>query len=153
MCNLLTSKTGLCILNMNIQNVFAKFDLFSLFIERVTVSNPISVICLNECWINEKSDISDINLPNYTMFIQRGNRKGHGHCGLITYVHEQFQGKEPNIVRPHTALEYMSVEISHNKPNSKKYIISNVYRLPVEKVEDYTIVTDEFSCFLNDVKI
>ena len=41
-------KSGLLILSLNIQNVFTKFDQFSLFIERVNDSNPISVI--NKCY-------------------------------------------------------------------------------------------------------
>ena len=28
------------------------------------------------------------------MFFQRGNRVGHGHCGLIIYIHETFLSQE-----------------------------------------------------------
>ena len=45
---LLSGKPGLCILDMNIQNIYYKFDEFQAFIDRVTISNPISAICLNE---------------------------------------------------------------------------------------------------------
>ena len=66
-------------------------------------------------------------------------------------MHEQFQSKEINIVQTHTAWDYISLEISHCKPHSKKYIVSNVYRLPEGKVVDYTIFIEEFSSFLNDI--
>ena len=141
-------KNGLLILSLNIQNVFTKFDQFSLFIERVNDSNPISVICLNECWLNAESDISDINLPNYNMFIQRGARLGHGHCGLTTYVHQDYRVSELNPMQQHTAWDYMALEISHSMPNSTKYIINNVYRLPKYEVEDYSTFTEEFESFI-----
>ena len=96
-------KNGLLILSLNIQNVFTKFDQFLLFRERVNDSNPISVICLNECWLNAESDISDINLPNYNMFVQRGARLGHGHSGLIPYLHQDFKVSELNPMQQHTA--------------------------------------------------
>ena len=55
--NLLKKENGLCILDLNIANIFSKFDELDSFINRVNVKNPISVICLNECWIKEDSDI------------------------------------------------------------------------------------------------
>ena len=119
---LLKKKPGLCILDLNIANIFAKFDLFKSFIERANMSNPISAICLNECWIKKDSHMSGLNLPNYQMFYQRGNRVGHGHCGLVIYVHEQFQCKEISIEQEHTDWDYLCLEILHTKPNSKKNI-------------------------------
>ena len=71
------------------------------------------MICLNECWLNAESDISDINLPNYDMFVQRGERLGHGHCGQITYVHKDYRVSELNPMQQHTAWDYMTLEISH----------------------------------------
>ena len=70
--NLLKSKAGLCIVNCNIQNIYSKFDEFKSLIDRVNITNPISAICLNECWINEHSDVSTIQLPNYKLYCQRG---------------------------------------------------------------------------------
>ena len=115
--NLLSEKPGLCILDLNIANIFTKFDLFKSFIDRVNVINPISAICLNECWIKENSDMAGLNLPNYQMFFQRGSRVGHGHCGLVIYVHEQFQCKQIDFNLEHTDWDFMCVEISHYKPH------------------------------------
>ena len=119
-----------------------------MFIERGNDSNPISVICLNECWLNAESDVSDINLPNYNMFVQRGERLGHGHCGLITYVHQDYIIRELNPMQQYTAWDYMALEISHSMPNCKKYIINNVYRLPKKEVEDSSTFTKEFESFI-----
>ena len=146
------ANAGLCVLDLNIQSIYAKFDEFQLFIERVSESHPISVICLNECWINEGSDLTTIQLPNYKMFHERGTRVGHGHCGLVMYVHEQFKCKEIQLNEISTTWDYQCIELSHSKPNSKKYIVCNFYRLPGGTVEELNIFTDEFSTVLNKIK-
>ena len=141
---LLNKKSGLCVLDLNIANIFTKFDLFKSFIDRVNVSNHISAICLNECWIKEDSHMSGLNIPNYHMFYQRGNRVGHGHCGLVIYVHEQFQCKEIIIDQEHTEWDFLCLEISDNKPNSKKYLLSNKYRFFWLIVDDFITFIDSF---------
>ena len=40
----------------------AKFDELEAFINRVNTSNPISLICLQECWLDEK------NIESIAMF-------------------------------------------------------------------------------------
>jgi len=149
---LLTSKAGLCILDLNIRNIHSNFDELELFINRVNICNPISAICLNECWIGKNTSTSNIELPHYKMFYQRGNRRGHGHCGLIMYVHEQFRCKEITIDQENSTWDYQCIEMSHHKPNSKKYIICNIYRLPGEIVDEVNTFTDEFTTFLISVK-
>ena len=149
---LLSTKAGLTILDLNIRNIRSNFDELELFINRVNISNPISAICLNECWLGENTPISDIHLPNYTMFIKKGNLKGHGHCGLIIYIHEQFVCKEVAIYEESTAWEYMCVEISHRTPNSRKYLLCNIYRIPKYTIDDVSKFTDEFSSFLTSIK-
>ena len=52
----------------------------------------------------------------------------------------------------HTAWDYICLEISHQKPNSKKYFIGDTYRLPNEIVQDVNIFTDEFSTYLSLTK-
>ena len=51
---LLANKAGYTILSINIQSIHAKFDEFEAFINRMNVTNPISAICLQECWLDEK---------------------------------------------------------------------------------------------------
>jgi len=150
--NLLKRKNGLCILDLNVGNAFTKFDELESFVYRVNIFNPISVICLNECWLNERSDVSILNLRNYKMFHQIGNCPGHSHCGLITYVHEQFNCNEILINQPANGWEYLCVEISHHKPNSKKHLICNLYRPPESLVEELDLFISQFSSFLNLLK-
>ena len=149
---LLSTKAGLTILDLNIRNIRSNFDELELFIDRVNISNPISAICLNECWLGENTPISDIQLPNYNMFIQRGTHKGHGHCGLIIYIHDQFICKEITVYQECTAWENLCVEISHHTPNSRKYLLCNIYRIPEYTIDDVNKFTDEFSNFLTLTK-
>ena len=88
------------------------------------------------------------------MFYKPGNRVGHGHCGLVIYIHNQFNATDitDTVTVEHTAWDYMCLEISHQKPNSKKYLISNIYRLPNEIVQDVNIFTNEFSTYLSLIK-
>ena len=67
--DLISSHPGLSILDMNICNAFTKFDELELFIQRVNTQNPVSVICLNELWLNEKSAVSTLHLPDYHNYV------------------------------------------------------------------------------------
>ena len=112
---------------MNICNAFTKFDELELFIQRVNTHNPVLVICLNECWLNEKSAVSTLHLPDYNMFYQIGRCPGHSHCGLITYVHNSFRSEDVVIDRIATGWEHLTIQISHRSDNSKTYTIG-IYR-------------------------
>ena len=86
------------------------------------------------------------------MYFQRGNRVGHGHCGLIVYVHETFLSKEIVIENVNTSWDYLCVQLSHNSPNSRKYILCNVYRLPCYLAADIDLFNAEFCSLLRTVK-
>ena len=45
--DIISKDTGLSILDMNICNAFTEFDELEIFIQRVNVSNPVSIIYLN----------------------------------------------------------------------------------------------------------
>ena len=49
-------------------NAFTKFDELETCINRVNKGNPISVICLNECWLSKIRDGSNLNLTNSNLF-------------------------------------------------------------------------------------
>ena len=61
---------------MNNCSEFTKFDELELFIQRVIVNNPVSIICLNVCWVSDQSDVSILNLLNYNMFIKQADGRG-----------------------------------------------------------------------------
>ena len=150
--DLIKNNAGLSILDLNIQNVYSKFDELICFVQNVNTQHPISAICLNECWISQENDTAGLHIEGYNMFFQRGNRVGHGHCGLIIYIHETFLSQEVIIENVNTSWDYLCVQLSHTSPNSKKYLLCNVYRLPCYLVADIDLFTTEFSSFLRSVK-
>ena len=49
----LLKKAGLIILSVNIQCINTKFGDFESFLNRRNLTNSISVICLQECWLKK----------------------------------------------------------------------------------------------------
>ena len=96
----------------------------------------------------------DYIIEGYNMFFQRGNRIGHGHCGLIIYIHETFLSQKVIIENVNTTWDYLCVQLSHSSPNSKNicHVTSIIYRLPCYLVADIDLFTTGFSSFLRSVK-
>ena len=149
---LLNKKTGFTILSVNIQCVNTKFDDLQSFVNRMNLTNSISVICLQECWLKDTDNVSMFNLTDYNLVSLPRTCFGHG--GLMIYVHNQFQCTTINhkIMKKTTDWEYLCVEVSHQKHNSKKYIISNIYRKPGEILDEFNIFLAEFTSFLTYIK-
>ena len=153
--DLLSQKAGLCILDLNVQNIFTKFDELESFVHRANATNLISVICLNECWLNANDSLAGLNLQNYQMFFLPGDRVGHGHCGLVTYIHNQFNATDisDRITVEHTAGITCVWKYLIKSLIRKSIWVSNVYRLPNEIVQDVNIFATEFSTYLSLIKI
>ena len=151
--NMINANNGLSILDLNIQSINAKYDDFKIFMERVNIMNPVSVVCLNECWIKENDNISNFNLNNYNMVFQcRQRDTSSTNGGLLIYVHEQFKCTNIIIDQISSNWEYLCVEICHFKPHSKKHVICNVYRKPGGNVPDIELFIDEFSTLLKKIQ-
>ena len=116
---LLSKKADLTILSVNIQCINTKFDDFESFINIMNLTNSISVICLQECWLKETDNISMFNLTDYNLVSLP--RSWCGHDGLMIYLHNQFKCTpiNHNIIKKATDWEYLCVEISHQKHNAK----------------------------------
>ena len=141
---------GLCTLSLNCQSINAKFDKLKLFLDDVNTQNPISVICIQESWGHEEIDIKYFSLPNYTLI--NANRRLSLHGGLITYIHDDFAFKELNDMIPisstSTLFESLFVEIWKKNSHYQKYIIGNIYRLPVYVADDLNVFINEFTDLL-----
>ena len=149
--NLLVEKPGFSILSMNIQSVNAKFDEFQSFVSRMNIINPISAICLQECWLGDADNVTMFNLENYEMTFLPKSCCAHG--GLIIYVHKQFECRVmTEVVVQASGWEYVCVKVSHRKPQSKIYVLCNIYRKPNEIVDDLDTFTIELSSLLYKIK-
>ena len=96
-------------------------------------------------------NVTMFNLDGYELFSQPNQCCAHG--GLIMYVHKQFAATVlTNIKVQSSEWEYLCVQLSHQKPRSKQYILCNIYRTPNELVDDITTFTNELSSFLVKLK-
>ena len=78
------------VLSLNIQSVNAKIDELSAFVSSLQdIHYKFNVICLQECWISNLTDLSNIQLPGYDRIAQGKSSSKNG--GLITYVDNRFQ--------------------------------------------------------------
>ena len=92
---------------------------------------PVSVITLQETWVNNETEMNYFHLPNYTMVYDDSRLSNHG--GLITYIHDTFSFERLNDVafnRNSTVCESMYLKIHNKTSDLTKYIIENIYRCP-----------------------
>ena len=84
------------VISLNAQSINAKFDSLLTFLEVTRQQNNfIHVICIQESWLDEKSDLSLYQIEGYTCISQGKRCSSHG--GLITYVDSQFNTSIMNI--------------------------------------------------------
>ena len=136
-------RTGLSILSLNIRSINANYTEFKLFIDRVNSNNPLSVICLNECWLEATHNMSDFYLPGYSLF--HTTEKCCGHGGLMIYVHDQFSAKPLKINEDIHGWERQCIQLSHKSKNSKVYTICNIYKPPNQIADDFHTFVREYS--------
>ena len=140
----------LCILSLNCQSINAKYEKLKLFLDDVNTRNPISVICIQESWAHEEIDIKYFSLANYTLI--NANRRLSLHGGLIIYLHDDFAYKELNdnipISKTSKLFESLFLEI-WKKQCHQKFVIGNIYRLPLYNSDDLNIFTNEFTDLLD----
>lgn len=83
-------KDRLSIFSSNIQSIYAKFNELEIFIEELnTINFKFNVICLQESWITDNSNLSQIQLPGYNCIIQGKSCSEKG--GLVIYIDTRFK--------------------------------------------------------------
>ena len=84
------------------------------------------------------------------------NRRLTAHGGLIIYIHNDFEFKELNeellITQTSNSLESMFVEVWRKNYTNQKYIIGNIYRLPLYDSNNLTSFTNEYIDILNTLR-
>ena len=125
--------------------------MLTIFLDDVNKGHPIAASCIQESWGHEEMEMSYFPLPNYLMVFE--NRRLSTH---ILYIHDDFACKELSneIAFSHESnlFESMFVEIWRKACSYQKYILGNVYRLPLYGVDDLSTFTNEFTTLLNLLK-
>ena len=88
------NKNTFSIFSVNIQSLNAKFNELTVLVEylREKFHFQFSAICLQECWIEENTDTSQLKISNYEILAKGNECCKHG--GLVTYIHKDFKGKQ-----------------------------------------------------------
>ena len=146
------NNSTLSILSLNAQSINAKFDELKITIDQLNEIHTVSVICIQESWLDCNANIDLYRLNNYNLISKGKYVSEHG--GLLIYLHVDFEYDIlEGIIGHTTGWEQLFLKIRHKDPNSKKYIIGNVYRVPNEIVGSCNCFTDEFSNLLTHLQI
>ena len=126
-------------ISLNAQSINARFDSLLTFLEVTRQQNIIlHVICIQETWLDEKSDLSLYQIEGYTC-ISRGKRCS-SHVGLITYVDSQLNTSIMTIKNDSTILEGIFVAVK-DMETEKEIVVGNIYRPPYDNNNEQNVTT------------
>ena len=145
------NKNQFSILSTNIQCISAKFDELKIFIETLKQSNlEFSAICIQETWLAEGADISQIQLEGYTCISQGYSCTSKG--GLIIYLNKRFQYLDKNKLTGYNTWEGQVIQVKKGEYLAKPVLIGNIYRPPRDLIENYNEFMDEITPILNNLE-
>lgn len=117
------------IFSSNVESIYTSIDHIKILVDDLaTNSLKLSVMCFQECWISENSDVNSIQITGYNCYITRQScgRKG----GLVTYVSTDLISEELKLEVNHSKIwECQGVAISGSRIQ-KPVLCLNVYRPP-----------------------
>ena len=141
---LTNSKNDFSILSTNIQFIRAKFDELKLFIEHLRDSNfEFSAICIQETWLSESDDITQLKLDGYTSIPQFKS------CctkqGLFIYLHEKFSYDYKLKLSKNKSCNVQFINVKKEVKLNRSIIIGNIYCPPNDINDYYTEYIHELS--------
>jgi len=123
---------------LNCQSLKSKFEEFQIYIENLIENGCIpGVICLQETWLNIDSDVSLLQLKNYSLLSKGKSCSLHG--GVALYIHNDYKYKELCIdfSSPDWDGQFIELYCENSLFNdAKKITICNIYRPPKNDVND-----------------
>ena len=137
-------KDRLSIFSSNIQSIYAKFNELEIFIEDLnTINFKFNVICLQESWITDNSDLSQIQLPGYNCIIQGKHYSEKG--GLVIYIDTRFKYEVLINLNEYEYWEGQIIKVT-GRGLPKEIIIGNIYRPP-------RMLHDQIRQFINELTV
>ena len=144
------NKNGFTILSTNIQSIQSKINEFKIFIDRLKQHDCFfSAICIQETWLTENDCTSEFELDNYELITQGRHCTSKG--GLIIYLHNNFK-HTPKLELKYDTWEGQFIHIKKNNHLTKPIILGNIYRRPLELLENYTQFINEISTHLSNLE-
>ena len=132
-----TSKGKITVFSLNVQSINSKFKyLYPLLIDLCNKDIGFSAICLQESWLSDDSDLSQINMPNYNLIHKGKTCSGHG--GLLIYLHQRYSYNIRNLYESPDIWEGLFINI-YGANLKKQITLCNVYRPPKFNNNDTSI--------------
>ena len=143
-----TESNTFTILSLNCASINAKFDEILIKLRQLkNKGTDINIICLQETWLNDDSDTSQLQIEDYVLVSQGKRCSGHG--GLLIYVKQNLTYTILAIKNDSTIWENLFIEIEENE-NNKKIVIGNIYRPPLNTYENYSQFITELTPILSN---
>ena len=134
------------IFSTNIQSTNAKFQELDAFVKELhSLKFNVIIICIQESWLREQDDTSQIQLKDYSCIAQGKSSCAKG--GLIMYIHSKYDYKLIK-VNQYENWEGQLIEITRGGL-IKSVIMGNIYRPPRDLNVKYKQFIDEFSLLLS----
>ncbi len=114
------------------------------------INYEFSTICVQESWLAEKDDISQIQLEGYQCIPQGKSCNSKG--GLIIYSCNKFEYICKLQLTKYKTQEGQFIHVN-GKHLLKPIIIGNIYRPPKDILENYNEFINEFSPILKYTRI
>ena len=141
--DLYSRRGGMSIISLCIRSINASYTEFKLLIERLNENNPLTVVCLNECWLESTHNMTDFHLLCYELLCTTEKSCGHGIC--IIYVYNQFSAKPLGINENIHGWERPLLNYHTKGEILKRSVICNIYKPPNEIADYLNIFIREFS--------
>ena len=129
------NENGINVFSLNTESICSKIELIKILITELKRKHnfTVHVASFQECWLNNESQISQLEIDNYQIFFEL-NKIGGQKGGLVTYVHESLTAKELCLLpeSPTKLWQAQSIKITTDDLH-KPLHIHNIYRLPREK--------------------
>ena len=135
-------KNNFTVLSLNTQFLNAEFDQLKCLLHLL----HISVICLQETWLREDSNIDLLSLENYNLISQSKRCSAHG--GLAIYLHENFNFKTVPSPIISDIFEGQFIQISE-ADTATDILLGNIYRPPRDLLSNYKSFTQQLALTLN----
>ncbi len=105
-----------------------------------------SAIYIQESWLSEGDDTSQIQLEGYKCISQGKTCSSKG--GLIIYLHENFKCETKLRLTQYTTWEGHVIKVDKADTLTKPVVIGNIYRPPKENLVYYDEFINKFSLIL-----
>ena len=135
------------ILSSNIESINSKITDMQVFIEELRLNSlELSAICLQECWISDSEDISNLEIKGYQCIRQGKHCSNKG--GLIIYLHERFNYDIMLSYDTSDVWEGQFVKITGGGLTNE-LMIGNIYRPPRDLNKNYKQFIEELTPMLS----